>query len=613
MYLKISNAAIDIGNKRVLEEVNMEVKDKDHIAIVGRNGAGKSTLLKALVQPDLFSEGVGEEPFTFTLLGHPQIGYLKQNAGYDLEHTLLEEILEVYQPICLLEKKIQQLEEKINLNQARGEDVYQYTELQDSYGQMGGYAYQKEYLTALTKNGFTKNDLGRKMNSFSGGEQTKIAFIKLLLSKPDLLLLDEPTNHLAIDGLLWLEDYLQNYPKTFIVVSHDRMFIDHVVQKIYEIEYGETHLFLGNYTDYEQEKKKRYDLQLKNYENQQKEIARLQRIADRFRYKPSKARMAMAKLKQIERMVKVEAPVKENTRTFQLSFPHFVPSGKVVLSVDHLKFGYQHVLGEVTFTLAKGRRLAIIGPNGTGKSTLVKTLMGLLPPIDGNFSFGFHVSASYYDQQFSSLHPELTVYQEFSRDFPDYSHYDIRSALARFLFYDEDMEKKVEVLSGGEKARLELCKVVCRGANFLILDEPTNHLDIYAKEKLEEVLIDYPGTILFVSHDRYFIRKIADSILSFQDGQVVYYDYGYDDYLEKIKPQQVEKITFSKKSKKCQSPSSVHYEKKIRSIEEKLAILESQLFQEDVYCHPDKYHEIEKEKRKLERELDQILQQWERE
>ena len=359
MYFKVVNGAVDLGEKRILEEVNIEIKDKDHIAIIGRNGAGKSTLLKALIDPDLFSEGVSEEKFQVTILGNPKVGYLKQNETNHDHYTLLEEILEVYEPIIKVEEKMHKLEEKMEEGTSTLEDVDLYLELQEYYRNIGGYEYQKEYLTALNKNGFY--DLDKKMSSFSGGEQTKINFIKLLLSKPDLLVLDEPTNHLDIEAILWLEDYLKNYPKTFVVVSHDRMFINQVASKIYEISYGSTICYRGNYDTYEQEKKKRREIEEKSYERQQKEIARLQRIIDRFRYKPSKASMAMSKLKQIERIVKIDKPKKEDTRTMHIKFNNILESGRTVLTVDHLQFGYTKVLGEATFSLEKGRRLGIVG------------------------------------------------------------------------------------------------------------------------------------------------------------------------------------------------------------------------------------------------------------
>ena len=610
MYFKVVNGAVEIEAKTIMENINLEIKDKDHIAIIGRNGAGKSTLLKAIIDPSLFTEGVGEEKFGITTMGSFHIGFLKQNAGLIKNHTLLEEILEVYKPILDVERRLKVLEGKLVSGVATSEDVSNYVELEEYYKNIGGYDYKKEYLTALTKNGFTTSFLDKKVSSFSGGEQTKISFIKLVLSKPDLLLLDEPTNHLDILGVEWLEEYLRNYPKTFIVVSHDRMFINQVANKIYEIEYGEAILYNGNYYTYEKEKKARREAYIKSYERQQKEIARLQRIADRFRYKPSKARMAMSKLKQIERMVKIEAPEKENLSTFHANFADFKESGKVVLRVDRLQFGYTCALGEATFTLDKGRRLGIIGGNGSGKSTLLKTIMGYLPALSGTYELGFHVTTAYFDQQFDTLYSNLTVYEDFKTKFPLKNDFEIRSALASFMFYAEDINKKIAVLSGGEKVRLALCEVIFSNANFLILDEPTNHLDILSKEKLEDVLSMYPGTILFVSHDRMFVKKIADSIIDFDGKTVTYYDYTYDDYLVKKKereeqPKEIEKMP--KNIKKENKKATYSVDKKISKLEGEIEELKKKLFLEEVYTNKEKYQEIEAKIKKLEDELNVLL------
>ncbi len=608
MYLKIVNARVDILNKSILEQVNMEIKDKDHIAIIGRNGAGKTTLLKALVDNTMFEEGTGEEKFNIYKVGKPVIGYLKQNEGLNNDNTLLEEILLAYQDIIKIEDKLHKLEIKLNNNPLK-EEIYQYTELQDYYKNIGGYEYKKEYLNALLKNGFTENDFNKKISSFSGGEQTKISFIKLLLSKPDLLVLDEPTNHLDIEAILWLEEYLENYNNAFVVVSHDRMFINHVANKIYEIEYGEMILYNGNYEYYEEEKKKRYEINLYNYERYQKEVKRLQSIADRFRYKPSKASMAMAKLKQIERMDKVFKPDKADTKTFKINFPNFLESGKVVLSVLDLKFGYKYALGKTSFTLNRGDRLGVIGANGTGKSTLLKTIMGIIPKIGGSYSMGINVIPAYYDQQFSTFLPQDTVYEAFKKEFPLMNDYEIRSSLARFLFGSEDIDKKIMVLSGGEKVRLQLAIVVFKKANLLILDEPTNHLDIISKEKLEDVLKSYPGTIIFVSHDRYFVKKIATSILELENNNVKYYAYNYEGYLEKkrVENSQIKAKKESRDNKKIAANIDI----KITKIEKEIASLKEKLFLEEVYLNQVKYQEIEGKIRILEDKLNRLLKSWE--
>ena len=613
MYFKVVNGAIEKEAKTILEEINMEIKEKDHVAIVGRNGAGKTTLLSALIDNSLFREGVGEEKFQISKVGRMEVGFLKQNISYTENDTLESYILDIYKDILEIEEKINELEKKISGGDALESDMVKYSELYSYYQNIGGYDYKKEYLTALTKNGFLEKDLSRKISSFSGGEQTKINFVRLLLSKPDLLLLDEPTNHLDIEAILWLEDYLKNYPKAFVLVSHDRTFINRVANKIYEIEYGMMNLYVGNHDYFLEEKSRRYYALVKSYEKQQKEIQRLQRIVERFRYKPSKASMAMSKLHQIERMNLIDKPKKENTATFHVKFQDFVESGRTVMNINHLKYGYQNILGEVNLTIEKERRIGIVGANGTGKSTFLKTIMGSVPCISGSVELGYHTKVAYFDQQFKSLNNNLTVYEEFSLSFPEMNELEKRSCLASFLFFEEDIHKKIEVLSGGEKVRLQLCKVIYSKANFLILDEPTNHLDIYSKEKLEEILRAYPGTILFVSHDRYFIKKLADAIIDFDDHNT-YYDYGYEDYLEKRKEKELstpvlEKVTM-KKDKKKHINHSEALDKKIRELEKQIDEAKAKLFLEEVYSDPGKYRELEEEIERLEDELNACLIKW---
>ncbi|MDE5539794.1 MAG: ATP-binding cassette domain-containing protein, partial [Bacilli bacterium] len=524
MYYKITNGSVTLGATTILEEIDIEIKDKDKIAIIGRNGAGKTTLLKALIDNDMLSEGTSEEKFTVFKSGLTKIDYLKQESIENENNTLLAEILSVYKPLTDLEKRIKKLETELEKG-ADTQVIEEYMAKTEQYKILGGYEYQKEYLTAIEKFGFTESDHHKLISSFSGGERTKIAFIKLLLSKPDLLLLDEPTNHLDIDAIIWLEEYLKNYPKSLVIVSHDRMFINKIATKIYEIEYGKTEVYNGNYTYYEIEKEKRYEKSLKDFEYQQKEIKRLQSIADRFRYKPSKASMAMSKLKQIERMVKLDKPASANTKTFNFKLREFKESSKLVLSLQNLAIGYHNILNTITLELYRGRKLGIIGDNGTGKSTLLKTIMNLIPTLGGTIQFGNNVTIGYFDQQLETLNKENTIYEEFTHNFPELTDYEIRSFLANFLFYEENLSTKISCLSGGEKVRLELCKIIIQNPNFLILDEPTNHLDILGKEKLESLLASYGGTIMFVSHDRYFIDKIADSLLVFKSCRLYTYDH----------------------------------------------------------------------------------------
>lgn len=534
MNYRIINGSISYGAETILEEINFEIKEKDKIAIVGRNGSGKSTLLNAIVDNAMLEEGIGEEKFNVYRQGNPTIGFLKQMEFEDSSKTLIEEILKVYEPILNLENKIAKLANEMqdNTNQKL---IKEYTEALDKFNVIGGYTYKKEYEVALKKFGFTEEDKSKTMDQFSGGQRTKVAFLKLLLSKPDILLLDEPTNHLDITAIEWLENYLKNYTKSVVIVSHDRMFLDRIVNKVYEIEYATMTEYIGNYTEFERQKRINYEKQLKDYEYQQAEIKRLQAIADRFRYKPTKAKMALSKLKKIEQMQIIEEPNKYDLKTFHLNFNIKMESGKSVLDVKDLEIGYDKPIQKVSFNLYKGQKLAIIGENGIGKSTLLKTLNGNIPKIDGSFEYGYHVDRQYFDQQIEFKNPENTVFDDFYETFPELTTTQIRTILGTFLFSGEDVFKKIKVLSGGERARLQLCKIFKKGPNLLLLDEPTNHMDIIGKESLENILKEYKGTLIFVSHDRYFVNKIADSLLVFKPGNVIFFDGTYEEYEEKYR------------------------------------------------------------------------------
>ena len=519
MNFKITNGSVEYGAETILEEINIEIKEKEKIAIIGRNGAGKSTLLKAIINNDLLTQGTGEEKFNIYKEGNPVIGYLKQMEFEDDQITMIDEILKVYKPITNLEQKNEQIVEKMQTDKSE-ELAKEYSKAMDRYEFLDGYTYKKEYETAINKFGFSSEDKLKKISEFSGGQRTKIAFIKLLLSKPDILLLDEPTNHLDIETIEWLEQYLKNYSKSVVIVSHDRMFLNKIVNKVYEIEYGVTTAYSGNYTFFEEQKKINYEKQLKDYEYQQKEIKRLNDIVTRFKYKPTKAKMAMSKLKQIERMVKIEAPNKYDLTTFKTNFIIEKQSGKDVLFAKDLEIGYDKTLQKISLNVYRGQKIGIIGENGIGKSTLLKTLVGIIPKISGEFEFGHNVQIGYFDQQMALLDSEKTVLEDFSEEFPNLTTTELRNSLAAFMFYGEDVFKKINMLSGGEKVRLQLCKILKKGPNLLILDEPTNHMDIIGKESLELLLKEYTGTIIFVSHDRFFVNKIADTLLIFTKHQV---------------------------------------------------------------------------------------------
>ena len=566
MNYRIVNGAISYGAETILEEINFEIKEKEKIAIVGRNGAGKTSLLKAIINNEMLEEGIGEEKFGIYKQGSPKIGYLKQIEFENTNNTMLEEILKVYEPIIKLEEKISKLEAKLQV-ESSDELIKNYTESLERYEFEGGYTYKKEYETAIKKFGFSKQDENKRKEEFSGGQRTKIAFLKLLLSKPDILLLDEPTNHLDITAIEWLEKYLKNYPRAVVIVSHDRMFLDRIVDKVYEIEYASITEYKGNYTSFENQKRINYEKQLKDYEYQQAEIKRLQAIADRFRYKPTKAKMALSKLKKIEQMTIIEEPNKYDLKTFHSNFNIEQESGKMVVTAKELQIGYDKTIAKITFSLYRGQKLAIIGENGIGKSTLLKTLYNIIQKQGGELEFGHNVKIGYFDQQMKFTDEEKTVFDEMSEAFPELTTTQIRTLLGTFLFTGEDVFKKIKVLSGGEKSRLQLCKIFKKGSNLLLLDEPTNHMDIIGKESLENILKEYKGTLIFVSHDRYFVNKIADCILEFEKEKdkdkdkdeididkdnkkekikVTFFDGNYEDYERKKNEETLKSETSSK-------------------------------------------------------------------
>ena len=635
MNFKIINGAVEFGAETILENINIEIKDKEKIAIIGRNGAGKSTLLKAIINNQLLTEGTGKDKFNIYKEGNPVIGYLKQMEFENDQITMIDEILKVYKPIIDLENKINNLIEEMQVNHSE-QLALEYSKLMEKYEFLDGYTYKKEYEIAIKKFGFCEEDKHKKISEFSGGQRTKIAFIKLLLSKPDILLLDEPTNHLDIITIEWLEQYLKLYPKAVVIVSHDRMFLNKIVNKVYEIEYGEITEYSGDYTFFEKQKKVNYEKQLKDFEYQQKEIKRLNDIVTRFKYKPTKAKMAMSKLKQIERMIKIEAPNKYDLTTFKTNFLINKQSGKDVIYAKDLEVGYEKAIQKVSFNLYRGQKLAIIGENGIGKSTLLKTLVGSIDKISGEFEFGHNVEIGYFDQQMALLDSEKTVFEDFSEEFPDYTTTELRNSLAAFMFYGEDVFKKISMLSGGEKVRLQLCKILKKGPNLLILDEPTNHMDIIGKESLELLLKEYNGTILFVSHDRFFVNKIADSLLVFSKDGVKFFDGNYEKYEESLLEncnniEKNENNSYDSKNKynncneKIVNNSYLLQKEKnrastrIKKIERDLELLEQkskdlnlQLTNEEIYSDYEKLTMIQNEIEEINNQINQYMEEWEK-
>lgn len=607
MLIKIINGSVSFLNHTVLESVNFTLNIHDKVAIVGRNGCGKSTFLNALINNEMFDVGVDEGDLKIEKRKNISIGYLEQVAVKNEENTLEEELLLVFKDLLELESKLKYLE--INMS-----DYEAYEQMELLYKQSGGYTYKGEIDKLLQRFGFSLSDKLKKIGDFSGGEKTKIAFIKLLLSKPDILILDEPTNQMDLDTIVWLEEYLVNYPKAMVLVSHDRMFLDHVVTQVYEIEYGSMEFYKGNYSFYEKQKKEVYLKTLKDYEFQQKEIKRLQSIADRFRYKPSKAGMAMAKLSQIERMVKIDKPQAKDERRIKLFFPLSCESGDVVLSLKNLNFGYDFSLGNVSFTLHKRERLAILGNNGCGKSTLLKTIMGYIPKLSGSIEFGYHVTVAYFDQEMKFLLPSHTILSEMKEVMPSKSEEEIRRFMGRFLFTSDDIFKKIEVLSGGEKVRLSLAKILAKGANLLILDEPTNHLDIIGRQTLEECLKCYEGTILFVSHDRYFIDKIADSFLILDD-ESYYFRGSLKDYQRCKNDRVISHVEPGRKRKEKKHDilkDIKKIEKEIQDLEILLKETSEKMFLEEYYMDYEKMAALKKEHDDVSLKLEEKMELWQK-
>lgn len=623
MKYSIKNGSVTLNGNTILEEVNFEVNSKEHIAIVGPNGAGKTTLLNAIINPELFDEGIGEEKFTITKIGEFNIGFLKQIEFKNDQELLIDIVREPFKDLINMESKIQTLVEEMNKNNSN-ELIKKYTDTLENFKLLGGYSYKKEYEVMLNKFGFTESDKVKPISSFSGGEKTKIAFIKLLLSKPDLLILDEPTNHLDIRTIEWLEEYLANYKGSIILVSHDRMFINNTASIIYDIDYGKVVRYNGNYSFYEKTKKANYEKLLHDYEAQQAEIKRLMAIYERFRNKPTKASMALSKLHQVEKMDLIDKPNKIDMKTFKTNLDSIEQSVKKVLVAKDLVIGYNEPLAKLNFEITRGKKIGIIGANGTGKSTLLKTLHGVITPIDGELSYGLKVLPGYFDQslEFITDSNVLNEMREYNKDLTELQ---ARSALGSFLFKGEDVYKDLSVLSGGEKVRLQLCKILYNKPNFLILDEPTNHMDIASKEHLEDILTEYKGTIIFVSHDRYFVEKIADELIVFEDNGATYYPFNYDEYLEKIKKKppivetkKVKKIVEKAKIKEDKREKKVSREKELQSIENdiikhesRIATLNQELFSSDVINDFNKINSIQSKIDNLNQELVELNNKWE--
>lgn len=533
MRYQIRNAIVQFAADTILKNVNFEIHDTEKIAIVGRNGCGKTTLLRLIAGDIEMSNLDSDESCSITMSGKQHIGFLRQITFTDETVPVKEELKKAFAPVFACEARMKEIEDLLAEKEEKAL-LSEYDFLQRKMESLHGYSWKQDMETMFQQFGFSLSDLEEPIGHFSGGQQTKIAFMQLLLNRPDILLLDEPTNHLDIHTVEWLESYLKGYDRAVVIVSHDRMFLDRIIDVTYEIEYGEIKRYPGNYSAFVKLKEEAQSKQEKDYEAQQKEIERLNAWIEKWKNTPTKVAATRSKRMAIEHMVKIEKPRRFDTKAFKAQFQPKRESYTEVLSTSKLKIGYDSVLSEVSFTVRKHEKIAILGENGKGKSTLLKTIVGLLVPLGGTMLFGNNVDFAYFDQQ-AAIHkrvdPDMTVLDYFWSLYPTLQRGEVRSALGAFLFSGEEVEKKMGQLSGGEKVRLELCNIFYTKPNFLILDEPTNHMDLIGKEALEKMLINYEGTVLFVSHDRYFIDRVATGILSFEPDMTQFYPMNYKDYL----------------------------------------------------------------------------------
>ncbi len=616
----------------VLENVQFEIKKGDRVAIVGRNGAGKSTLLRILASELDFDSGEIHKPQSVN------IGYFAHSSHIDSEKTIYNEMLNVFEETLHLKKQLEILSIKMAETNPASDDytkiINQYQSLNHQFESKSGYTYEAEIKNILNRFKFDQLGTDRLVSTLSGGQKTRLALAKLLLQKPDVLILDEPTNHLDIDTIEWLETYLKKYQGAVLIVSHDRFFIDQIANTIYEIEFRRCTRYKGNYSDYMDQKAVAFASLAKQYEKQQKEIAKMEDFINRNIVRASTTKRAQSRRKQLEKMDRIEMP-KLNDHSIGITFEVDRRSGNDVLKTKDLSVGYDDVpiSKNINLNIDRLERVALIGPNGIGKSTILKTLAGTLPQLDGDVFYGQSLDMGYFDQEQAELTSGNTVINEIWNEFPNRLEKDIRTLLGNFLFTGDDVFKVVNQLSGGEKVRLALCKLMLQRNNFLLMDEPTNHLDIDSKEMLELALEDYAGTVFFISHDRYFIDKIATRILELTPETITSYFGNYSDYLEK--KQQLELLEAQKqqelKSSHIEEPTVNNYQKqkeqrrleqqrkrqledvetKIAQSEERLAYLQAELFKEEVYLDHQKSANVQSEIDELEQSLMEAMELWE--
>jgi ATP-binding cassette, subfamily F, member 3 len=629
IILQVNQLTKYYGADLILSNIKLEIQAKDRTALVGRNGAGKSTLLKIIAGQLSYDSGEIIKPKDIT------IGYLAQDTGLESHLSIYEEMLTVFEPLRKLEQQLREIELKMSNPETFSESLLkEYDQLQIEFKEKGGYQYEADTRSILSGLGFGDFDFSTPVSSLSGGQKTRLALGKLLLSKPDLLILDEPTNHLDIETLSWLEQFLQSYPGAILIVSHDRYFLDKVVTQVYEVSRTTITKYKGNYSDYLQQKAENYERELKRYEKQQEEVAKLKDFIQRNIARASTTKRAQSRRKQLEKMTLMEKPHGDE-KTASMSFEIERQSGNDVLKVNQVTLGYdpnEPIVKNINFSITRGESIALVGPNGIGKSTLLKAIVQKIKPLSGNIEYGSNVTIGYYDQEQAELSSNKRVLNELWDDYPTKTEKEIRTILGNFLFSGDDVLKTVSTLSGGEKARLALAKLMLQKANFLILDEPTNHLDLDSKEVLENALIDYPGTILFVSHDRYFINRIATKVLELSKDGVTEYLGDYDYYVNKKEEmQELQQLKKQQESKEESNHSKSSYElekeakklerqrkRRIQEIEDEIALLESKISEnEEILCDPSIYQDHEKvqaineEINKDKALLEELMNEWE--
>lgn len=631
IIMQLNGVSKSFGADEILSNIKLEIKEKDRIAIVGRNGAGKSTLLKIMAGEFSHDEGELFKPKDLTT------GYLSQHTGLESDKTIWNEMTEVFDHLLAQEQELRSLEKEMeraaSLTDANYEQLLlDYDKKQQAFDDGGGYRYEADIKAVLTGLHFQDYDYQTPINELSGGQKTRLALGKLLLSKPALLILDEPTNHLDIDTLAWLENYLANYPGAVTIVSHDRYFLDKTVSIVYEISRHKTKKYHGSYSKFLEQKALDYEQELKEFEKQQTEINKMEDFIQKNIVRASTTKRAQSRRKQLQKMDKLDKP-KGDESSASFSFGINRRSGNDVLKINDLSFQYEkeQVFAGVTFNVNRGERIALVGPNGVGKTTLLKTILGNLTPADGTIQIGTNVDIGYYDQEQQALTSSNTVLDELWDEYPEVDEKDVRTILGNFLFSGDDVLKLVHSLSGGEKARLSLAKLMMQKANLLVLDEPTNHLDIDSKEILESALMDFPGTIIFVSHDRYFINKITDQVVEMQNTGATVYLGDYDYYLEKKQEEaELASLLQTEETIRKQDEGKMRFkeEKLIRSEERKkqrrideleslieklevdLAANEQKMTEPEVYQDHEKALELTNKTSALKQEIEQLMEEW---